>query len=151
MSTFKSPDDILDFAIAQEEESYNFYTDMAGKMGNPVMSRVFKDFAGEELQHKRKLLMVKDERILAAHPGKVMDLKIVDYLVPSEPTPDMGYQEVLMLAMQKEKAAFRLYMNLSEKAGEDNLRNLFLFLAQEEAKHKLRFELEYDDHVLTDN
>ena len=32
-----------------------------------------------------------------------------------------------------------------------NLRETFLALAQEEAKHKLRFELEYDDYVLKEN
>ena len=31
------------------------------------------------------------------------------------------------------------------------MRELFLSLAQEEAKHKLRFEIEYDDMILTEN
>jgi rubrerythrin len=31
------------------------------------------------------------------------------------------------------------------------LRNLFLALAAEEARHKLRFEIEYDDHVLKED
>ena len=30
------------------------------------------------------------------------------------------------------------------------MRDLFLALAQEEAKHKLRFEVEYDDRFLKD-
>ena len=53
--------------------------------------------------------------------------------------------------MKKEKAAFKLYTDLSEKAGDESLRSFFLALAQEEAKHKLSFELEYDDYVLTEN
>jgi len=32
-----------------------------------------------------------------------------------------------------------------------NLKNIFLSLAQEEAKHKLRFEIEYDDYILKEN
>ena len=31
------------------------------------------------------------------------------------------------------------------------LKSLFLRLAQEEAKHKLHFEIEYDEHILTEN
>jgi hypothetical protein len=31
------------------------------------------------------------------------------------------------------------------------MKTFFLALAQEEAKHKLRFELEYDDQILRDN
>lgn len=53
--------------------------------------------------------------------------------------------------MNKEKASFRLYTNLSERAPNAELKNLFLMLAQEEAKHKLRFEIEYDEYVLKEN
>ena len=31
------------------------------------------------------------------------------------------------------------------------LRKMFLSLAQEEAKHKLRFEIEYDDEIMKEN
>jgi rubrerythrin len=53
--------------------------------------------------------------------------------------------------MKKEKAAFRLYSDLAGLADDAQLRNTFLFLAQEEAKHKLRFEIEYDENVLVEN
>ena len=36
-------------------------------------------------------------------------------------------------------------------AVEDKVKKLFLTLANEEAKHKLRFEIEYDDEVLNEN
>jgi rubrerythrin len=60
----------------------------------------------------------------------------------------MTYAEALILAMKKEKAAYRLYTDLAGVAEAEELTNLFLSLAAEEAKHKLRFEIEYDDHVL---
>jgi len=53
--------------------------------------------------------------------------------------------------MNKEKAAFRLYTSLSERAEDAALKELFAALAQEESKHKLRFEVEYDDFVLREN
>lgn len=151
MKTFESPDAILDFAITNEEEAFKFYNKLADMMKNSVVSRIFKDFAEEELGHKKKLLDVKKNNLLVAATEKVMDLKIGDYTVKEAPTPNMTYQEALILAMKKEKAAFRLYMNLSEKVDDSNLKNLFQFIAQEEAKHKLRFEIEYDDYILTEN
>lgn len=151
METFESADAILDFAISREEESYEFYMNLAEKMGKPHISDMFTKIAREELGHKEKLKKVKEGKLLVSSPGKILDLKIADYLVDKEPSPDMDYQEALILAMKKEKAAFKLYITLSEKTGDDNLENLFLTLAQEEAKHKLRFEIEYDDHVLKDN
>jgi rubrerythrin len=63
----------------------------------------------------------------------------------------MDYQSALILAMKQEKAAFRLYTDLAASTDDEKVRDLFLGLAQEEAKHKLRFEVEYDDDFLRDN
>ena len=63
----------------------------------------------------------------------------------------MTYEEALILAMKKEKAAFKLYSALAEKAPNEGLKNVFLGLAMEESKHKLRFEVEYDEFVLREN
>ena len=57
----------------------------------------------------------------------------------------MDYQEALQVAMHKEKKAFLLYTDLAGAVEDAGLKNTFLALAQEEAKHKLRFEIEYDD------
>ena len=53
--------------------------------------------------------------------------------------------------MKKEKAAFKLYSALAEKSPNEGLKNVFLGLAMEESKHKLRFELEYDEYILREN
>jgi len=83
---------------------------------------------------------------------KVADLKIGDYLVAVEPIEgELDYQKALIIAMKKEKAAFRLYTDLAGKVDDRGIRDLLLGLAQEEAKHKLRFEIEYDDMILAEN
>lgn len=151
MEQWKSADEVLDFAIGQEEQAAQFYTELAGRMDRPWMSKIFKDFAQEEMGHKRKLLNVKAGKKLAPVEGKILDLKIGDYLVDVEPKPDMDYQQALILAMKKEKKAFKMYTDLAAAADDENLQNLFSGLAQEEAKHKLRFEVEYDDFVMTEN
>ncbi|CAK0779854.1 hypothetical protein CCP3SC15_6990002 [Gammaproteobacteria bacterium] len=55
------------------------------------------------------------------------------------------------MAMKKEKAAFKLYTDLAASTDDVGVRNTLLALAQEEAKHKLRFEIEYDDQILVEN
>ena len=150
MDKFESVDDILEFAIAGESAANQFYMELAGKMGNQAMAKVFEDFAKEELGHKARLEAIKRDKTLAP-AEKVIDLKIGDYLVDVEPRPDMDYQDALILAMKKEKAAYRLYTDLAAVAGDENLTKTFLALAQEEAKHKLHFEIEYDDVVLKEN
>jgi len=148
---FGSADEILDFAIAREQESHDFYNGLADKMEKPWMEKVFRQFAKEELGHKSRLEGVKAGKRLLSSERKVMDLKMADYLVAGEASPDMDYQEALIVAMKKEKAAFKLYHDLAAKVEDDSIKDLFLGLAQEEAKHKLRFEIEYDEVILKDN
>ncbi|MBI5569150.1 MAG: ferritin family protein [Desulfomonile tiedjei] len=151
MQQWKSVDEVLDFAIGQEEQAFQFYTELAGRMDRPWMSKIFKDFAQEEMGHKKKLEDVKSGKRLIAAAQKVLDLKLSDYLVDAEPSAHMDYQQALLLAMKKEKKAFKMYTDLAGSTEDAGLQTVFLSLAQEEAKHKLRFEIEYDDFVMTDN
>ena len=146
-----SAEQILDFAIGREEEAAAFYTELAAKMDRQNMRDTFLAFAREEKGHRAKLQAVKDGKELVLKVESVMDLKIGDYLIDAEPSPNMTYQQALNVAMKAEKAAFKLYHDLSETTDDPKLKTLFLALAQEEARHKLRFEIEYDEQILTEN
>ena len=150
MGQFESVEEVLEFAIAREIESRDFYMKLAERMENPAMQKVFENFATEELGHKYKLEAIYRGEISLV-PEKVQSLDIADYVVDVEPQPDMDYAEALVLAMRKEKAAYRLYLDLAAVGEDEELTDMFLALAQEEAKHKLRFEIEYDDIVLKDD
>jgi len=151
MADFKNINDVLDFAIKREQEAVDFYTNLSSKARNEEMKEVFKEFAMEEVKHKARLQKIKDEGIFEISEEKVLDLKISDYTDNVTPSPEMSYEEALRLAMNKEKAAYKLYMKLSTKTDNQNLKEVFLSLAQEESKHKLRFEIEYDEYVLREN
>ncbi len=149
---FNSIEDILDFAISEEAAAATWYRELAAKMDKPWMKKVLEGFAREEDGHKAKLENVKKGKIFVPVAQKsIQDLKIAEYVVEPETTEDLDYQHALIFAMKKEKAAFKMYSDLAELAQDDNVKELFLALAQEEAKHKLRFEVEYDDRVLTEN
>ena len=151
MKVFNSIDEILDFAIMAEQESVDFYLDLAARSKNEQIKKVFQEFAGEEIKHKSRLLGIKEEKTLILPCKTVRDMKIADYLVDVAPKPDMIYADALILAMKKEKAAFRLYSFLSEETTDPVMKGLFLTLAMEESRHKLRFELEYDEYILKEN
>ncbi len=151
MVTHTRLEEILEFAIDREQEAVDFYLELAEKVAAPAMKDVFKQFAGEERGHKSKLQAVKAGRQQLTPPGKLPNLALSDYLVAEEPSDEISYQDALILAMQREKAAFRLYTDLAREVNAGEMRELLLTLAQEEAKHKLRFEVEYDQQVLKDN
>ncbi len=144
-------DKILDFAIVKEEEAAAFYTELAAKVDKQHMRDTFLAFAQEEKGHKAKLQAVKDGKEFALETKEIMNLKIGDYLIDVEPSPDMTYQQALIIAMKAEKAAFKMYHDLAEMTDNPKLKSLFMVLAQEEARHKLRFEIEYDEEILTEN
>jgi rubrerythrin len=143
--------EIIDFAIGEEEAAHRFYMDLAAKMDKAYMKEIFEDFAKEELRHKAKLEGVKKGEFFTASFQTIHDLKIGDYMVDVDVSQEMDYQKALVLAMKKEKAAYRLYSDLADKAEDAKIKDVFRALAQEEAKHKLRFEIEYDNVFLSEN
>ncbi|HKK58036.1 MAG TPA: ferritin family protein [Salinivirga sp.] len=151
MKHFKNIDEILDFAMQSEQEAVDFYSKMAAQAKTKDMQEIFEQFAQEEVSHKARLKEIKTNGTFEVDDEKVADLQIADYTVKVKPKPDMDYQDALVVAMQKEKAAFRLYSNLAKRAPNNAMKELFEALAMEESKHKLRFELEYDEHILREN
>lgn len=148
---FNSVNEILDYAIVREQAAADFYTELGNRMDRKPMKEVFLGFAGEEIGHKAKLMEVKEGKHMLASEKQILDLRIGENLVDVELSSDPSYQDALILAMKAEKNAFRLYNNLANATDDANLKGMFIGLANEEAKHKLRFEIEYDDAILAEN
>lgn len=150
MKTWMSVDEILDFAIGEEENAAAFYTELAGRADHKYMREIFLQFAGEEKAHKAKLQGVKAGKSFKPPEKEVLDLKITDYVADVSTDQVENFEDALVVAMKKEKAAYKLYSRLAEMVDPGDARELFLALAQEEARHKLRFEIEYDE-TLSEN
>jgi len=151
MKEFKHVDEILVFAIEQEQKAVDFYTGLAKEAHSEEMKKVFLEFAGEEIKHKQRLTRIREEGVFTMPKQQVADLKIGDYMVDVKASGKLSYEEALVLAMKREKSAFKLYSHLAERAPNDQLKEIFQTLAMEESRHKLRFELEYDEYVLREN
>lgn len=151
MNEWKSVAEVLDFAIEREREAVVFYKELAAKATTASTRVAYEDFAKEEGAHHAKLIRMKESGQLEQANQKVLDLKIGDYLVEPNPDVELDYPQALILAMKREKAAFKLYSDLAAATDDADLRAALLVLAQEEARHKLRFEVEYDEHVLDED
>jgi len=143
MKKFRSVDEVLGFAINSEIAAHNFYMELADFVEKPEMAEVLSDMALEELGHKAKLEAVKAGEI-GINEEEVGNLSIADNVEDVIPDAKMSYIDLLVVAMKKEEAAHKLYTDLARIAQEQKVRDIFLKLAQEEANHKLRFEIEYD-------
>lgn len=151
MSDRTKLDEILNYAIENEQNAVDLYTQLAEQSTNPSAKKAFLMYADEERAHKSKLQNVKAGKRMLVVEENIQDLQIADYTVDVELDENASYQDILIFAMKLEKAAFRLYTDLAEQTDDSETKQLLLNLAQEEAKHKLRFELEYDEQILTEN
>jgi len=145
MEKVSSDYEILEFAIYREMEAYNFYLAMASRVENIKIQKVFEELAIEESEHKAKLVLeiIKTGRTYEAK--EVPPRTVSEYIMTEEPGQlDMDYKDVLMLGMEKEEASFRTYVNLIANVHDEHSREVLLELAEEEVKHKMRFQSEYD-------
>ncbi|MEN8125301.1 MAG: ferritin family protein [Bacteroidota bacterium] len=151
MENFKSIDEILDFAITNEIRAAEFYENLSGQAKTKSMKETFEKFSKEERGHEARLKKIKKEGKFEARKEDIIDMKISDYLVKSKTKGKMTYQDALILAMKREKAAYKLYKRLAKTAPTKELKIIFTKLAGEEANHKMNFEIEYDDYIYVDN
>ena len=151
MLTFESIDAVLDFAIEREQEAVDFYLELAGRAELPALQKTLQAFAGVELKHKEKLIAAKDKPALMTAGEGVVDLKVGDYLVAVEPGPEMSFQDALVVAMKREKAAMELYALLAALVSDAGMKAFFEKLSSEEGRHKLSFETAYEEHFLSEN
>ncbi len=145
MDKVDSDQEILEFAISRENEAFNFYLALAGRVADQNIRKLLEILAAEELEHKAKL------ELEVTKTGKTVSTMLKpprpasEYILSNDPSPlDMDYRDVLLLGIEKEDAAFRIYINLIGKIHNEQTREVLLILAQEEVKHKLRFENEYN-------
>lgn len=142
---------IISFAIEKEKEAAQLYEKMSGLARKPNAKAMFNELRAEEIKHRESLEGMTEERVADLPLQEVADLKISDYLVEVDLTPDMDYQDILIVAMKREESAVKLYNDMAEKAQTPELQKLLKFMSQEEARHKLRLETEYDENVLRED
>ena len=140
--------EVLTFAIRKEAEAYNLYTTYSQLAKNPGIKVMFEELAGQEQKHREILQGVEKKDVSEYKLEKIPDMKISDFIDEQEFSPDMDYASALRLAIKREEFAHRLYNLMAEKADDPEIKKLFSALAQEESKHKLRLETEYDENVL---
>jgi rubrerythrin len=148
---FGSVTDILDFAIEREEDAARAYGELARDASDPAAKVLLSELQTEEKNHKRLLQNIMDGKACALPSREVQDLKISDYLVEEPLDAQSGFQDLLIHAARKEAKAVQFYTCLWDLASDPEFRRLLTFLIQEESKHKLKLEQEYEKQILQED
>jgi rubrerythrin len=143
-------EDILYYAINKEVEANVFYNLLSQYIDDAGVRDICNELASEELEHKArleleimKLGMVVKPSVADQQGNKVLP-KPLDYMVEITRAIRLGLPELMLWAMEKEKMSFRLYIDMIDMVEEKESRQTLMELAEEEARHKMRFEVEYD-------
>ena len=147
MTNLDSVEDLLRAAIGREIEANVFYNLLSQYTDNPQLRELCSEFAVEELEHKARLELEIMKLGITLKPYTAQSNTLprpLDYMVDMTKVMQLDYEGLLMLAIQKEKASFKLYIDLIPAVTKQSLRDVLTELAEEEAGHKIRFELEYE-------
>ncbi|MBV5272422.1 MAG: ferritin family protein [Lamprocystis purpurea] len=143
--------EVLELACSFEASARDFYRDLAPKVSKNIRW-LAEDLAAEEQCHYDLL------RGLADHPDIVEQIA-VEVETPANNTrfsdavhlPDLGPrpddQAVLQYAMGREHIAMEHYQSLAEGTEPGPIRDMFVYLANEETKHKSELEKLYYEMV----
>jgi rubrerythrin len=143
--------EILDVACSFEASARDFYTDLIPKVGKNVRW-VVEELAAEEQEHLDLLSGLASrediaEQIKAEVRTPATDTRFSDCIH----LPDLGArpddQAVLQYAMGREQIAMEHYRALADSTEPGPIHDLFLFLADEETKHKVELEKVYYEVV----
>jgi rubrerythrin len=148
MTTLK---DVLEVATSFEQSARDFYTDLI-----PKVSKNFRwlaeELAKEEQGHYDLFanLSQRDditEAIQAEIERPVTDGQFADAIMIPDLGPHPDDQAVLQYAMGREHLAMSHYRSLADGTEPGPIKDLFEYLANEEAKHKEELEKLYYETV----
>jgi len=151
MTNSNTLEEIIEFAIEEELSAEKLYSDAADNHKGTELEPILRDMANMEKGHAVKLKAFYEGSV--SHLGKTenQNLKISDYLVDVEITPQSSIQDILIFSMKCEQKAVEMYTHLQEEYTGQAEKDLFSKLAREELKHKNDLEKLYDDFVYQEN
>mgnify|MGYP000910310811 CR=1 FL=1 len=135
---------ILEMAIGNEVEAYEFYLQAAAKSRDENLRSIFSELAGEEMKHKKTLegFVQNDNLKLNFHVSNP-DYKVAETLDLPKLTPDMSFAEGVALAIKKEQEAMEMYQKFADASTDDAQKKVFQELATMELGHKIKLEEVY--------
>jgi rubrerythrin len=137
--------EVIELAITREVQAAEFYMGLADRIETPAMKSLFENMAEEELRHKARLeLEMMKEGLVARTIGRLFEVDTPDYAEQLAVDADIEYMGALSLAIRKERRSFRFYAELAGVVTEEHMHDVLLELAEEESRHLVQFEMEYN-------
>ncbi|MCU7935909.1 MAG: ferritin family protein [Candidatus Thiodiazotropha sp. (ex Dulcina madagascariensis)] len=147
----KSLAEILEVAIEFERTARDFYTDLIPKVSKQIRYLV-EELAGEEQRHFDLFSELRARPDIEKQISELIETPASDKrFSDAVHLPDLGDhpddQAVLQYALGREHAAMEQYRALAITTSDGPVKDLFLFLANEETLHKNQLEKIYYETI----
>lgn len=145
MQIFNKLNDVLDFAIGQEQAAQRFYRKLAGQAADPQVKELYRSLSEQEKAHEKHLLDMKKAGGDLSEPD-LEAVRVSGYLDARNVPARITMKEAIAFALEKEKSAHMLYALLADLIENKPAARLFSQLAEEESRHAEYFKKEYDHY-----
>lgn len=140
--------DVILFAVDREKSARDFYLSCMNRATTPGARTFFREMAEEEAAHMRLLMDMEAAEDREFALSEIDGPHLIDFMVDVRFSPEMSYQEALVMAMRKEKNAHAFYAAWRDRCGGAKAAQVFAFLAGEELKHQRKIEEIYEADIL---
>ncbi|MDD2553892.1 MAG: ferritin family protein [Desulfotomaculaceae bacterium] len=136
---------ILSIAVQSEIDAYELYTAISEKAKDASVKQLFKELAGDELQHKEDLeaYLKTDAKPLVF--AETIDYKVSETVVKPEISLNMKFVDAVALAMKREQEGMDMYTALANASQSAEQKQIFEALALMEKGHKAKLEAIYNN------
>jgi rubrerythrin len=147
LASKKTLKEILEVATSFEKTAYEFYTALIPRVSKRIRYLV-EELAAEELEHVRLFTDLAASPDIAGEISREIVTPVDDsifssYVHPPKLDESPDQRTILQYALFREYAAMDQYRELALNTEPGPVHDLFLYLANEEARHKRELEKIY--------
>jgi len=136
---------ILELAIKNEVEAFEFYHSVAVKTRDTSLKQIFQELAEAEEGHKKALESFLKDGIQNFSFAVSPDYKLAESMDMPVLSIEMKPAEAIALAIKKEEEAMNMYKSFASLSDDNSQSTMFLELSKMEQGHKARLENIYTD------
>jgi len=147
MLKFDSIQDIIDFAIEEEQKSIDIFTELSQKSINYKLRMLLEQLIRDEIKHKEQLQNLGQTLPSDFNTELIGDFSYFNDLNKPIISPDNTVSEALTLIIKAEDIMSNFYNKLGNYCTNPEYKKMFFQISEEEKKHKRLYEYEFNELI----
>jgi len=147
MLKFDSIQDIIDFAIEEEQKSIDVFTELSQKSINYKLRILLEQLIRDEVKHKEQLQNLGQTLPSDFNIELIGDFRYFNDLNKPVISTEMSVPEALTAIIEAEDIMSNFYNKLGNYCTNPVYKKIFFQISEEEKKHKMLYEYEFNELI----